>query len=394
VNYPVVKLSAIADVRLGRQRSPKNHSGSQMRPYLRAANVGWEGLKLDDVKTMNFTDAEMATYSLRPGDLLLAEASGSPGEVGKPALWSGELDECAFQNTLIRVRPRGADSRYLLHFFRHQARLGAFAAGSRGAGINHLGQAALAGWPVPAPPLAVQQRIVAILDQADFLTNARATQSRNLDPLVSQLFDATFERGGFEARRVALADVAAVSGGKRLPKGEQYADGLTAHPYIRVADLRGGGIEKSDLRYLTPEVHQRIARYVVAPGDVVISIAGSIGLVAPVPSELAGANLTENAARIRPRRADDYHPVWLAAMLRSTAMQAQIASHVGQVTIGKLALFRIEKLSFNLPPLDAQQRFVRQLDALRAQESLAEASMGELQRLHAALQAQAFSGQL
>ena len=31
-----------------------------MRPYVRAANVGWDGLLLDDVKSMNFTDAEMA----------------------------------------------------------------------------------------------------------------------------------------------------------------------------------------------------------------------------------------------------------------------------------------------------------------------------------------------
>lgn len=60
-----------------------------MRPYVRAANVGWSGLKLDDVKEMNFTDAEMDTYRLMAGDLLLGEASGSATEVGKPAIWNG-----------------------------------------------------------------------------------------------------------------------------------------------------------------------------------------------------------------------------------------------------------------------------------------------------------------
>ncbi len=87
--WPVVRLDSVAQVRLGRQRSPKNHKGPQMRRYVRSANVGWDGLILDDVKTMNFTDEEMRTYGLAPGDILLNEASGSEREVGKPAIWKG-----------------------------------------------------------------------------------------------------------------------------------------------------------------------------------------------------------------------------------------------------------------------------------------------------------------
>src|SRR5438046_9616907 len=96
-DWKISRLDSISDVRLGRQRSPKNHVGDQMRSYLRASNVGWKGLRLNDVKSMNFTDAEMEIFRLAEGDLLLNEASGSPEEVGKPALWRGEIDDCAFQ---------------------------------------------------------------------------------------------------------------------------------------------------------------------------------------------------------------------------------------------------------------------------------------------------------
>jgi type I restriction enzyme S subunit len=165
----VARLDSIAEVRLGRQRSPKDHDGPQMRPYMRAANVGWEGWKLDDVKYMNFTDAEMSVYRLRQGDLLLGEASGSATEVGKPAIWDDAIEDCAFQNTLIRVRPRKAEPRYLLHYFKFLAGTGKFAARSRGVGINHLGSEALASWAVPVPPIEEQRRIAAILDKADEL---------------------------------------------------------------------------------------------------------------------------------------------------------------------------------------------------------------------------------
>jgi type I restriction enzyme S subunit len=113
--WATVRLDDIAEVRLGRQRSPKNHTGKQMRRYLRAANVTWNGIDTSDVKEMNFTDDEVETYRLRESDVLLSEASGSAKEVGKPGIWRGELDgDICFQNTLIRVRPEeGIDSEFL-----------------------------------------------------------------------------------------------------------------------------------------------------------------------------------------------------------------------------------------------------------------------------------------
>lgn len=187
-SWPVLSLDSVAEVRLGRQRSPKNHSGDQMRPYLRAANVGRHGLKLDDVKQMNFNDREMETYRLRPGDLVLGEASGSRTEVGKPAIWSGEIPDCAFRNTLIRVRPREADSRFLLHFLRHQAESGQFAERSRGVGIYHLGRTVVADLPVPVPPIEEQRRIAAILDQADEIRAKRCAALGALGTLTESIF--------------------------------------------------------------------------------------------------------------------------------------------------------------------------------------------------------------
>lgn len=164
VGWECVRLDEVAEVRLGRQRSPKNHAGDHMRPYLRAANVSWDGLNLGDVKSMNFTDSEAEIYRLRPGDVVLGEASGSAGEVGKPALWNGEIEDCCFQNTLIRIRSHGVDPNFLVHLFRHEALRGAFVGEARGVGIHHLGAARMSSWSVPVPPLAEQRRIVAALE--------------------------------------------------------------------------------------------------------------------------------------------------------------------------------------------------------------------------------------
>lgn len=176
-------LSEIAEVKLGRQRSPKNHQGNQMTPYLRAANVDWDCLRLDDVKQMNFTDGERDSFMLAPGDILLTEASGSAGEVGKSALYTGEPKEVCFQNTLLRARTREVQPEFLQKYLLAEALAGRFMAHARGVGIHHLGRSRLARWPVGVP--GEEQQLRAAREASDAIDEASALK-QNLSRTASQ----------------------------------------------------------------------------------------------------------------------------------------------------------------------------------------------------------------
>ncbi|MCA9928614.1 MAG: restriction endonuclease subunit S [Anaerolineales bacterium] len=159
------RVDQLGEVRLGRQRSPKNHQGPHMHPYLRAANATWNGVDLSDVMEMNFKPSELETYRLKKGDILLSEASGSANEVGKPFIWKEQIPDCCFQNTLIRVRLFDLPPDYLhLHFYT-DAQTGRFGRIAKGVGIHHLGANRLAEMPVAIPPLAEQERIVAEVER-------------------------------------------------------------------------------------------------------------------------------------------------------------------------------------------------------------------------------------
>ena len=171
----------LGEVRLGRQRSPKRATGPHMRPYLRAANVTWDGLDLSDVKEMDFDPREYETYQLRTGDILLAEASGSADEVGKPAVWADQIAGCCFQNTLIRVRAFPTVAPYLYMHLLADARTGALGRAARGVGIHHLGAQRTESWAVALPPLAEQHRIVAEVDhRLSVIHQAESTVKANL----------------------------------------------------------------------------------------------------------------------------------------------------------------------------------------------------------------------
>lgn len=191
-----VPVHATGEVFLGRQRSPENHSGPNMRPYVRAANVTWQGWDLSDVKEMNFDARDFARYRLRVGDILLGEGSGSADEVGKPAIWRGEIPDCCFQNTLICVRPHFDDSQYLHLAFLYAALSKAFVSGARGVNIHHIGKDRFSAHLIPFPALAEQREIVrrveTLFAYADRLEARYAAAREQVEQLTPSLLAKAF----------------------------------------------------------------------------------------------------------------------------------------------------------------------------------------------------------
>jgi type I restriction enzyme S subunit len=250
---------------------------------------------------------------------------------------------------------------------------------------------------IPLPLLPEQRRVAEILDRADALRAKRRAVLAQLDTLTRSIFLDMFGDPATNPKgwpQVTITDLCEVKGGKRLPKGEEYSATPTPFRYIRVVDLKDGRVDESGLVHLKPEIQAQIARYVVNPGDVIISIAGSIGLVAPVPASLGGVNLTENAAKLVPRRKGEYEPEYLSTFLQTRHAQSQIGSHIGQVTIGKLALFRIEKIKVPMPPRDLQRDFVQRIAAAEAHSAVQHRALVQLTALFASLQHRAFRGEL
>ncbi len=165
VPWNVVALSRASEVQLGQQRAPVHAGATDQVPYIRAANVTWEGLDLTNVKTMGFPNPDR--YRLQVGDVLLAEASGSASEVGKPSMWNGEISGACYQKTLIRIRPK-ADvllPRFVYYFFLRTSMSGQFARLAPGVGILHLTAERMLDWPIAIPPFTEQHRIVAEVDR-------------------------------------------------------------------------------------------------------------------------------------------------------------------------------------------------------------------------------------
>ncbi len=152
-----------------------------------------------------------------------------------------------------------------------------------------------------------------------------------------------------------LDSVAFVTSGKRLPHRCSLTKNATAHPYIRVADMRPGTVSLADIQFVPNDVFPAIEHYRIFRGDIFISVAGTLGIVGKIPQELDGANLTENADRITNITCSrDY----LLHVLMSPLVQNLIDSLQTVGAQPKLALTRIRKFLIPVPPTKAEQEAI------------------------------------
>lgn len=153
-------VGEVGRVDLGRQRHPDWHTGPEMMPYLRVANVFEDRIDTSDVMQMDFSGV-FDKYRLYPGDVLLNEGQ-SPYLVGRPALYRGQPSDVAFTNSLIRFRAfTGILPEWALLVFRGHLHAGRFMREARiTTNIAHLSAERLKAVEFPVPPTAEQQRIV------------------------------------------------------------------------------------------------------------------------------------------------------------------------------------------------------------------------------------------
>jgi type I restriction enzyme S subunit len=128
--------------------SPKAKTGNSSFPYLANYNVQWDRIDLEKVQEMDFSEKEREKFALAPGDILVCEG----GEVGRSAIWHGEIENCYYQKALHRLRPiSNFSSEVMLQFMMWADRKGLFKALTGHSTIAHLTAIKLKEMDVPVP---------------------------------------------------------------------------------------------------------------------------------------------------------------------------------------------------------------------------------------------------
>jgi len=185
-HWRVVRLEEVFDIQQGKALSRKKDKGLRPRPFLRTANVFWGRLDLSNLDQMDFSEEEEKKYALRPGDLLVCEG----GDVGRTAIWEGQLKDVYYQNHLHRLRAKSQDvePRFVMYWMQTaMTLLGLYLGTSNKTTIPNLSRSRLASFAIPLPPLPEQQEIARMLQAVDARIEAEEKKKAALEALFKTL---------------------------------------------------------------------------------------------------------------------------------------------------------------------------------------------------------------
>ena len=180
--WPHSRIGDVCDVQGGVQVTKKRSVYPLEAPYLRVANVLRDRLALDDIKLIRLTETELLRTRLRQGDLLIVEGHGNAAEIGRAAVWGGQIRTCVHQNHLIRARPDrsqlepGFAAAYLNSSSGRQYLLRRAKTTS---GLNTITTSDVKGCAVLLPHVGLQRRFSAIVAQTWETLNTTETSAKS-----------------------------------------------------------------------------------------------------------------------------------------------------------------------------------------------------------------------
>jgi len=162
-NWDIIQLDELVHVYSGITKGRSFRGQETIRvPYLRVANVQRWFLDLEEVKEIEIVADEREKYAIRPGDLLVTEG-GDWDKVGRTCVWRGEMDYCAHQNHVFKVRKilPEQNEEWLELFLNSAVAREYFAdASKQTTNLASINKTELRSCPIPLPPAQEQVRIL------------------------------------------------------------------------------------------------------------------------------------------------------------------------------------------------------------------------------------------
>ncbi len=192
-------IESLAEVRGGIQKGPHRTPGNNPVRYLTVAHVHRNHISLSDPRFFEVNPEELNRWRLESGDVLIIEGNGSADQIGRTALFRGEIENCVHQNHVIRIRPdQGRIDPEFLNVYLNSP-LGQDEVQSRSrttSGLRSLSVGRIKQITIPVPPLPNQRRIVAYLDElqakVDSLKRLQAETAAELNALLPSVLDKAF----------------------------------------------------------------------------------------------------------------------------------------------------------------------------------------------------------
>ena len=359
---------------------------------IRITNVQKGKIVDNDPKLYPFSELDkLEAYKIFEGDILMS-LTGNVGRVGR---FPKELLPAYINQRVCRVMPKNEklDTNFLFHFLNSDVFENEAIKNSAGAAQLNLSTKWLGDFEIPLPNLATQQRIAAILDQADAIIQNNRAIVQKYDALTQSLFldmfgDPVKNEKGWEIRKMEEISLKITDGTHQSPKF--LKEGI---PFLLVSNIVNNKINYKTNKFISEEDFETLnKRTPIEIGNILLTSVGSYGNPAIIESQMKFA-FQRHIAFIKPNHSMiNYH--FLFHFLKSDLIKREIDKKVKGAAQKTYNLVELKKLRIILPTITLQNQFAERVAVIEAQKQQAQLELAKSEELFQSLLQRAFKGEL
>lgn len=389
--WNIDRVDSAFGIQQGKQVSKRNREGENQRPFLRTKNVFWNRLELSELDQMNFTDSEEERLELRSGDILTCEG----GDIGRTAIWNGEVANCYYQNHLHRLRAANGrvDAQFAVYWFWYSFNIAKLYFGRGNATtIPNLSRSKLAELPMALPPLPEQKKIAHILSTVQRAIEAQERIIQTTTELKKALMHKLFTEGLRNEpqkqteigpipeswRVVQLGELLTVAQYGMSVKGNPEGN----YPILRMTNQVNGRVVPNNLQFVEitdPE----FKKFKLERGDIVFNRTNSFDLVGRTAIHDIRGDYVFASYLIRLRTDEEHlNPFFLNLDFNRDETQVRLKSIATRaVSQSNISATRLKGFPISLPSMSDQAEIVRRGAVLDSKVELHQTKLATLKDL-------------
>jgi type I restriction enzyme, S subunit len=339
--------------------------------------------------------SSLSSVEIKPGDVLITMM----GTIGEVCVVPPTILKSIMDSHLLRFRPNRTlcSPEYVLWLIKgSRAVREALDSRAHGAIMKGLNSNIIRSLPAPLPPLAEQERIVKLLNEADELRKLRDQADRRTAALIPALFHEMFGENGKRAHeRVRLEQIAEVVSG--VTKGRKFNGRRSVEvPYLRVANVQAGHLDLSEIKTIQA-LPEEVEKLVLRKGDVLLTEGGDfdkLGRGAMLEQDLPKCIHQNHVFRVRAEQST-LEPVYFAKFLLTPEAKGYFLGCAKRTTnLASISMKQLRALPVPLPPLALQKEFAKRMTEIRELEATQATSRRRLDGLFHSVLHSAFNGEL
>lgn len=372
-------FAEIATSQLGKTLDANKNKGLPY-PYLCAANIGMGYFNLSNVKEILLDDSELEKYLVKKGDLLICEG----GDTGRCAIWESE-DPIYYQNALHRVRFNDdIHNKFIMYYLHYYKKVGIIDKLSHGQTIKHFTQKGLSKLSFRMPTISEQKGITSELDAIQTMIDGYKAHISDFDELAKSLFLDTLGDPVINEKKWQIKSLSSLCNkmstgpfGSMLHKSDYVVEGI---PSVNPQNIKGSKVVIDGIAKVSYQKAEELSKYYLKENDIILARRGDLSKCAIITPKEQGWLCGTGSFFLH---IEEVLPIVFYYQFTSKSIQKQLLEKSIGATMPNLNQGILSKLMIPVPPIDIQQKFASQIEAIEKQKAILCEQLADAEQLMA-----------